>query len=551
MEHPHDNVHTGARHETSYRVNQDLLKKAEDVANFDKGMGFRETLRIYRKAAVWSVVLSTALIMEGYDVVIINSFFGQSSFLHRFGQVNAQGQYFIPANWQSALNNAASIGQVIGLLINGYCQDRFGSKKTYLCAMVFMAGAIFLLVFANSLEMLFAGELVCGIPWGIFQTLTTAYAAEICPVALRGYLTSYVNACWGIGLTIGAAVVRGSLVIEGDWGMCILFCVALVSTAARLTDRMAYAVRYTMGVANPTLRGHLVRPGKKDRTDQAKKSLRKLARSDYMDEQTIDAHIALIAHTIELERAETEGGGWKDLFRGTNRRRTEIACVVWSAQYWCGQPISNFATEFLQTAGMGQEGAFDLNVANFVMIFFGTVVAWLFFYRLGRRFMYLMGAISMAALFLVIGILGCLPRSTNTSMGIGVVMIMITFAFGISVAPACYSIVAEIPATRAALQQLFPRFLTAKPDGWDLGGKCGFIFVGTNIILALYCFFRLPETIGRTFGEIDTMFHNKIAARRFKSTIVDEFEADRNKVVNEPSGLDEKDREIQHAELEP
>jgi hypothetical protein len=123
--------------------------------------------------------------------------------------------------------------------------------------------------------------------------------------------------------------------------------------------------------------------------------------------------------------------------------------------------------------------------------------------------------------------------------------------------------------SQAALQQLFPRFLTAKPDGWDLGGKCGFIFVGTNIILALYCFFRLPETIGRTFGEIDTMFHNKIAARRFKSTIVDgelhrltaldvaeadnllEFEADRNKVVNEPSGLDEKDREIQHAELEP
>jgi hypothetical protein len=75
MEHPHDNVHTGARHETSYRVNQDLLKKAEDVANFDKGMGFRETLRIYRKAAVWSVVLSTALIMEGYDVVIVRACF--------------------------------------------------------------------------------------------------------------------------------------------------------------------------------------------------------------------------------------------------------------------------------------------------------------------------------------------------------------------------------------------------------------------------------------------------------------------------------------------
>ena len=71
------------------------------------------------------------------------------------------------------MNNAASIGQVIGLAINGYCQARFGAKRTYLCAMVAMTAAIFLLVFANSLEMLFAGELVCGIPWGIFREFPT------------------------------------------------------------------------------------------------------------------------------------------------------------------------------------------------------------------------------------------------------------------------------------------------------------------------------------------------------------------------------------------
>ena len=101
-----------------------------------------------------------------------------------------------------------------------------------------------------------------------------------------------------------------------------------------------------------------------------------------------------------------------------------------------------------------------------------------------------------------------------------------------------YTIVAEIPATRvraqsvvlartcyilsqAALQQLFPRFLTPKPDGWDIGGKAGFIFVGANIALATYCFFRLPETIGRTFGEINVMFENGLAARKFKGTSVD------------------------------
>lgn len=87
----------------------------------------------------------------------------------RFGSVNSAGKLYIPANWQAAINNAASIGQVIGLVNNGYAQARFGSKRVYCCAMVVMVGAIFIPVFSTSLPMLFAGELVCGIPWGIFR----------------------------------------------------------------------------------------------------------------------------------------------------------------------------------------------------------------------------------------------------------------------------------------------------------------------------------------------------------------------------------------------
>lgn len=53
--------------------------------------------------------------------------------------------------------------------INGYCQSRFGSKRTYSCAMVLMAAAIFLPVFSKDLPMLLGGEIVCGVPWGIFR----------------------------------------------------------------------------------------------------------------------------------------------------------------------------------------------------------------------------------------------------------------------------------------------------------------------------------------------------------------------------------------------
>ena len=31
---------------------------------------------------------------------------------------------------------------------------------------------------------------------GVFQTITPSYAAELVPMDLRPYLTSYVNLCW-------------------------------------------------------------------------------------------------------------------------------------------------------------------------------------------------------------------------------------------------------------------------------------------------------------------------------------------------------------------
>jgi len=43
---------------------------------------------------------------------------------------------------------------------------------------------IFIVFFAKNLTMLLVGEILCGIPWGVFQTLTTAYASEVCPAQL-------------------------------------------------------------------------------------------------------------------------------------------------------------------------------------------------------------------------------------------------------------------------------------------------------------------------------------------------------------------------------
>lgn len=49
---------------------------------------------------------------------------------------------------------------------------------------------IFISFFGKSLAVQLVGQILCGIPWGVYQTVTTVYASEVLPVNLRGYLTS-------------------------------------------------------------------------------------------------------------------------------------------------------------------------------------------------------------------------------------------------------------------------------------------------------------------------------------------------------------------------
>jgi SP family general alpha glucoside:H+ symporter-like MFS transporter len=56
---------------------------------------------------------------------------------------------------------------------------------------------------------------------------------------------------------------------------------------------------------------------------------------------------------------------------------------------------------------------------------------------------------------------------------------------------------------------------------WNWGAKAALFYAGTNLLCNIWCWFRLPETKDRTFGEIDLLFDNKVPARKFKYTTVD------------------------------
>lgn len=54
------------------------------------------------------------------------------------------------------------------------------------------------------------------------------------------------------------------------------------------------------------------------------------------------------------------------------------------------------------------------------------------------------------------------------------------------------------------------------PDAGDLGAKAGFFFAGLSLMAAIVIWFFIPEMKGRSPGEIDEMFEQRLSVREFR-----------------------------------
>jgi MFS transporter, SP family, general alpha glucoside:H+ symporter len=194
-----------------------MIEKGREATRQEHEMTLWESVKLYPKAVAFSILISSCIIMEGYDLNLLQGFFAFPPFQKKYGVLQADGSYQLTAAWQAGLTNGAAVGEILGLFLNGIVSERHGYRKTVLGALTAVTCFIFILFFAQNIVMLQVGEILCGIPWGIFQTLTTVYASEVCPVALRAYLTTYVNLCWVIGSLLGQGVLRAFLGRTDEW----------------------------------------------------------------------------------------------------------------------------------------------------------------------------------------------------------------------------------------------------------------------------------------------------------------------------------------------
>lgn len=179
-----------------------LTSEANTAIHAEHTMNILEGLKLYPKAIGWSMLLSLAIVMEGYDTGLLNQFFALPEFKKRYGRPTGDGSYEISPAWQSGLTNGATVGEILGLFLSGIIAERYGYRICMMCSLISVTCFIFLAFFAVNLRMLEAAEVLCGVPWGVFQTLSTTHAAEVMPVALRAYLqhTSISAGSWASSL---------------------------------------------------------------------------------------------------------------------------------------------------------------------------------------------------------------------------------------------------------------------------------------------------------------------------------------------------------------
>ncbi|KAK1253935.1 hypothetical protein MKX07_002012 [Trichoderma sp. CBMAI-0711] len=520
-----------------------VIESARAAAAKEQSMTLLQGIKLYPKAIAWSILISTCIVMEGYDVSLVNNFYAFPQFNEKYGELYPDGTYQVPARWQSGLSNGATVGEIIGLFINGFVSERFGYRKTVMGCLILVAAFTAIFFTAPNVETLLVAEILCGIPWGIFQTITVTYASEVCPVALRGYLTTYVNFCWGLGQEIGIGVIYAMLKRNDEW-------------AYRIPYGLQWMWPLPLFIAiyfAPESPWWLVRQGK---AEEAKKSLLRLTSLNRETDFDADETVAMMVHTTALEEKMTAGATYWDCFKGVDLRRTEIVCMTWAIQNLSGNAFSNYSTYFLQQAGLSTKDSYSFALGQYAINMVGVLGAWgLMTMGVGRRSLYLYGLCGLCSMLFILGFLGLVPESHRRegSLATGSIMVVWALFYQLTVGTVCYSLVGELSSRRLQIKTvvlarnlynivgivtnvLTPYMLN--PKAWDWSNYTGFFWGGICFCCIVYTYFRLPEPRGRTFAELDVLFEKKIPARKFSSTKVDVFhESIDDKVMHQYDGI--------------
>ncbi|KAJ8100196.1 general substrate transporter [Lipomyces tetrasporus] len=489
-------------------------------------------LKSQSRFALWALLISSGVVMQGFDLVAGGQLAALPVFKEKFGILQPDGSYLIPAHYLSAWNSIAPATEIVSTFIFAPLLEKFGRKWAILAASLISVAGVLLQQLAPNWRVHLAGRGVNGIAIGMMFTVSPLWIGETCRPELRGFFLCFFNTSIVFGQFAIVVVSEGSSHISSKWQWWL-------PLVAQYVFPFILTVSWPFFPESPYW---LVRHG---RPADAKKALRRIygfKEAEYyeievsrLEEEiriTNDRHgnidaeppKRLLGVNVQLEA---------ECFDATNRNRTLTAIFAASAQQMIGATfVIGYATYFFQLIGI--KNYFGASIALYVVMLLASTAAFPLTEIYGRRFLIVGPQFILCFMLLIIGILGCVPNKARASWGVVALLYIWALIYQLSIGATGFVLASEIATMRLrgatqglititnSLWGLIMQFTVPymiNPDAGDLGGKVGFIFLATGLIAGVGGWYLFPETKGLSFEKLDELYAMKVPPRHFKRAV--------------------------------
>jgi SP family general alpha glucoside:H+ symporter-like MFS transporter len=87
------------------KTHANIIEHARNATEKEHKMTLKQGIKLYPKAIIWSLLISTCIVMEGFQMSLVNNFYAFPQFNKKYGVLTDKGTYEIPAPWQAGLSN--------------------------------------------------------------------------------------------------------------------------------------------------------------------------------------------------------------------------------------------------------------------------------------------------------------------------------------------------------------------------------------------------------------------------------------------------------------
>lgn len=384
--------------------------------------------------------------------------------------------------------------------ITSYGIDKVGRKIIMLSIALPQLIAWILVIFSNTLNLLYLSRIMCGIANSIFYSALPPYIGEISTPSVRG--------SWGNVMTITSYI--GIIAINAVGGYLDIITTAYVFISLPV-------IFFFMFVLMPESPYYLLMKGDQEAARTSLQILR----------QKKDVEKELNQLALDVQRQNSESGKWKDLIKIKSNRVGLLACFVTRfAQQFSGMAAFNVYAQYLFEQAGGELSSTVSSIIFSAVVVFMTTVSSSILDKLGRRYAMMISSGGCAVVLAAEAIYFYIKEKNIADVSAaswfplaGLILFVVVFSMGMALVPNL--ILAEMFSTSIKAKGLFVTnlifqvFVSISTKIFQVlisnfGFYTPFVFYSVCCVVSTILSVHLiPETRGKTLEEIQMAVKSK------------------------------------------